>query len=369
MFVTLSGTHIFAVIEGTYHKKLSIKENRKQAITDANLRHPDMNGNGHYIIPDENFLIIWKEKEPSLKPYTGHSLDLLLHSFSHYIKSSMEDEAHQPSLNPCVYIESPKILCIDGAYNFETVMKRIIILFEGCSHVPFFLEDNFFETMTLDEFPPAIKMAVNGQLNEIGFVKESDDSMTTTIKEGFRNYVTDTLEIDTINAMYKTMFHSLKNLMLLFHYEFPDESDSTFIEQYFRYQKGEAKVKDCVASLDGISAPSFYRYIQEFESSPYYMEYLNCYKYYLDGSMRHGTMPDAIDFLLCFHECELLAEKEGKDISSYYAYITNRFSDIYFESEVMRFKAASDNKIKTLKKKGLYKEALEERGISESDLF
>lgn len=364
----LPDIYTFVIIEGTYHKELTLKENRSRCIQDFIPLHPEIRTDNYYI-PEENFLIIWKEDEPSLKPYTGHSLDLLLHSFSQYIKKSMKDEDEETSPNPCVYIESPEILCIDSEYNFENVMKRLIILFEGCNQVPAFLNNNFFEAINLDEFPPAIEDAVESQLKELGLAKENGDAIDNTVKVAFHDVTKNILEVNITNSMYKTMFHSLKNLMLLFHYEFPNESNSTFIEQYFRYQKGEAKVKDCVASLDGISAPSFYRYIQEFESSPYYIEYLNCYKYYLDGSMRHGTMPDAIDFLLCFHKYELETEKLGKTISAYYENIMSQFSDIYFESEVMRFKTAADNKIKTLKKKGLYKEALEERGISESDLF
>lgn len=359
MFLFTSDPNKYVIIHAEYTGETPLKQHREKVISDFLQQYNEdlfSQGIGKVLIPSENFLIIWNDHAGKpLKAYTGHSIEWLLHVFSLKIKAS------QSALPVSVIIQSPDTLCDEENIDLSTLLQRLIILFDGCGIIPTFLENDFFEKLKISDLPAPLQ-------NYIDDYKDVDeeDGLRHAVYDSVHELSKEKFEQNINNRIFHTMFLSLKNLMSFMGCTFPEDGSSLFIHQYFLWQRGDSKVKECANALNDVSTPSFYRYIAEFESSVFYPEYLCAYENFLKGSMRHGNTPDPIDFLLVYHRFEETAHKENKEIN--YLSIANKYDELFIPSEVPRVKLACEQKIKVLKKKGLYKPLLEERGISDNEL-
>lgn len=135
-------------------------------------------------------------------------------------------------------------------------------------------------------------------------------------------------------------------------------SSSGFLDEYFLYQRGKTSIAESAERLkdvDGLSGPSMYRHISNFENSPVYAEYRKIWQDAMGLLPRRGKAPDCIEFVHAWNELEGRADRD--------LVLFKRFEEIPDIADVERVKLASDKRIALLKRKGHFKKALKEHGL------
>lgn len=342
MFFFFPGLSMFAITKAEYKEGVPLREQQEKAYRKVSeeLKKGICEDT---VVPRERVLVLWENlpNEKNEKQYLGHSEEWLLYMFGCAAASLTE--------SPLIYMESLHTLY--GGKTDDpaaTVLRRINILREAAGTLPKFLTDDFLNRME----PAEIMAPFTEAVAEATELSEKDVKTAFPFMEmAAYNYT------GRLNRIYYEKFFSSLNAMLA-QLEPPFHKDGTgkFIHQYFNWQSGKDSVKACAARLDGVSAPSFYRYISDFEKSPLYPEYLKAYQHVLKDTPKQGNMPDCITFMAAYNQLE---GEQARDEN-----LLKTFPEIAGGVDIPRIKAACDKKIALLKRKGLYKKTLKEHGLT-----
>lgn len=342
MFFFFFGLNSFAVTSAVYEEDVPLREQQEKAYKKflENLKKKIPEGRD---IPEEQVLILWKNlpHEKYEKQYLGHSDDWLLYMFGTAAASLMK--------KPEIYIDS-----VDTLYDEKTddpvaaVLRRIDILREAAGTLPFFIENDFLYRLGPEEIPaPLLQVMRQAGAEEEREIEGIPSSHGLAAQE---------LAWEMNRLFYQKFFDSLNGLLTQFIPPFDKDDTDKLVHQYFNWQSGKDSVKTCAARLNGISPPSFYRYISEFESSPLYAEYLKAYQHVLNGTKKQGTIPDCITFMSAYNKLEGDADRNKK--------LLEMFPQIAGTVDIPRIKLTSEKRIALLKRKGLYKKTLREHGLT-----
>lgn len=341
MFFFFPGLYMFAITKAEYEEGVPLREQQEKAYRKVS-EELKKGVSEEAEVPWERVLVLWENlpNEKNEKQYLGHSEEWLLYMFGQAAASLTQA--------PLLYMNSLHTLY--GAKTDDpaaTVLRRVNILREAAGTLPQFLEDSF-----LDQIRPAEVMAPFTEA-----VAQAADLSEKDVTEAFPF-----LELAAYNhagrlnrIFQKTFFSSLNAMLEQLEPPFHKDGTGRFVHQYFNWQSGKDNVKTCAARLDGVSAPSFYRYIADFEKSPLYPEYLKAYQHVLKDTPKQGGMPDCIEFMSEYNQLEGDENRTEK--------ILEKFPEIVSVIDVPRVKAACDKKIALLKRKGLYRKTLREHGL------
>lgn len=150
-----------------------------------------------------------------------------------------------------------------------------------------------------------------------------------------------------------------------------NETDNSidFIQLYFEWQRGKLALKECCQLMGNIAKTTFYRYVDEFESSPMYPEYLKIFADGIRDCPKRSNLPDAIDFIVdyCQYRNQGFAESLAEEML-YMDYKNREGCRMYSLIDAHRVLLACMKKIRLLKRKGVLKDTLEERNLTEKDI-
>lgn len=349
MYLYTRDPYIYGIISLTYNPEKSIRQQRQEAITKFTKNICDFLGL-NWFIPEENVLVLWNglPEDMQYRKTFGHSTEWLLYMFCQRILA--DKNAHG------IFIDSPTTLADGNNSDLATLLKHMVIIYNTTNIIPTYLHDNFLENIVYKELPSEVQEIYNSLVPKDSPLKEIKQlSMEMEVTNQFTQ------------LLYEKIFLSLKNLLSIQGYTFAKDGTKIFIHQYFMYQSGISKIKECAKALELVSVPSFYRYNTEFENSPLYIEYLVAYDHIIKGTAKLGTVPDPILFIYEYNKISKFLTSEENPLSVF-APLLNEFKEIAHILEIPRIKLACDKKIQVMKRKGLYKQALAERGLNEMDL-
>lgn len=341
-FFDLTNPNIYGITSIQYNPELPIRTQHEIGV--ANFIKL-IKEKAHPQIPVENVLVLWYglPEDMQLKKALGHSNEWLLYMFSKRISSNEEAEA--------LYIDSPNTLADHDGNDLGILLKHMIILYKSCKLFPTYLQNDFWEKLKFNELPAGVQNTFHNIHPD----------------EEIQNRIEKLAETDFSDLIFDKIFLSLENLLSIQGYKFIEDGTNLFIHQYFMYQSGTAKVKECADMLDGVSVPSFYRYITEFENNPLYIEYLVAYQHILKDTPRIGSMPDPLFFMRDYQELFRWDTPDVRNLTSFVS-VYDKYNEIPHILEIPRIKLACDKKINLMKRKSLYKHELAIRGLDEMDL-
>lgn len=371
--------------EITQKRVKSIKRQRCEAIDEFNkevAKHLKLTNNSY--IRDENILILWKNLPSKTKMETlGHSNDYLLSLFCKKISWEKDKDTR-------IYIDNSKGLKEEGETSFGHMLERINYIWKTTGIIPEFLDNVFFEESELADLNPdeyrKYKKAEKDFEDTTTFYKSMSESEDIKIRSMYNETLAKTAEDMFTNEVLKPIMKSaddrfairfFKSIQKLsdvidgknkFDTLIEGKEEVFFIPTYYKMQAGDLRYTDAAETFSrDISSPSIYKKSQDFQSSPIYADYMNCWIVDIgDVERTAGTIPDYMEFLLCCAELRAAQEKNTNKLHrEVYLRISDMFSPAEFDRIMIR--AVHEYKNVKLKKPKELNRKLEEYGVSEAD--
>lgn len=175
-----------------------------------------------------------------------------------------------------VYIKDLNTLADNSIENF---IRRLCVIKKHTNKKPIFL-DNTTSTLLTPKF-----------------ISDSKEDMETLAKQTYLSII----EYDNMIGFLENLYSSVKGISI-------NNEDNGFIQYYFEWQVGNISAETACKELGNMSKRTFYKYVAEFESHPFYPEH--CKLHLSDLLDKEKKGPVAIDLQEFYDEViSLFAEK------------------------------------------------------------
>lgn len=344
----------FGLVRAVYDPAIPLVQQKKDLAQQFNRKLSETvqaNGMVHPVIEESRLLILWDNADDITE--LGHSIDSLIAHFAHEMAEYMNAASkNMPQLQ--LYIDSPKTLMGNDVEPL-TIIRRLAIIYNETKIIPIFLENSLWKHIDFFQLQSEENKLMESLKEKDSQEKQSKvlDDTLVAMRSGMlrKKDVSYTKRLcDMINSLY-TLYGQELQLSV---------QEDSFIYQYFEWQSAEKPdVNRCIENTANVKKTTFYKYASLLEKNPFYAEYCKIYQFKLKGSYKKGVSVDAIDFLNDYKTMEASAKNE-KEL---YDLILTKYTDILSEIDIPRIKFSCEKKIAVMKKKGIYKKALEEHGL------
>lgn len=352
----------YAIIRIDYNKNISRKQQRIDEVNKLTEKAIMIYGE-KYKFNYSNVLVLWNDlpREKYLCECIGYSEEDLIKQFCKMLRNKKVFR---------LYIESPLTLINAEKQDFSEILRRLHMIWKESNGVPVFIEDNFLcNDYTESEIKE--KLTAIDKQKRIEITKEN-----ILISEKIKLY-NENDERDVINNIQKEnadyfnrFFSSVDILLQMVGVPKIMKNRNDFINLYFKWQNDEMNVEECLHELGDIARASWYRYVNNFEKSPIYEEYMNAYPINLNRIRKKGILPDTLDFLVQFkHDNKRYLKFENLGLSKanrWNCYL--EFDEVYSMKDVLRIAYACEYKVNIMKHKCILEAKLNERNITEKDI-